>query len=171
VTVTDVVMMGRTASVGWFRRAGADDRRAVARCLEQVGLSALARRPIGELSGGQQQRMFIARALAQQAEIFLVDEPLAGLDQPSQNELFQLLEGLARNGTAVVMTLHDLGLAAEHFDRIALLNRRVIALGRPADVFTPDLLLEAFGATGRAVRGGSGVIMIQDHGCCGGSAS
>jgi ABC-type Mn2+/Zn2+ transport system ATPase subunit len=111
----------------------------------RVNALHLAHKQIGELSGGQQQRVFIARALAQEAELLLLDEPLAGLDLPSQEALFSVLESLRPDGVTVVMATHDLTLAAEQFDQIMLLNREMVAFGLPTAVLTPENLLTAYG--------------------------
>lgn len=145
VTVHDVVMMGRYGRLGWLRRPGAQDQRAVAHCLRQAGLSELAGRPIGDLSGGQQQRVFLARALAQQPHILLMDEPFTGVDVSTQETMLNLLDELRNERVTVMISTHDLGLAASRFDRVLLLNRRLIAFGTPDRVFTPQSLAEAFG--------------------------
>ncbi|MCD5408810.1 metal ABC transporter ATP-binding protein [Candidatus Bipolaricaulota bacterium] len=151
VTVLDVVLMGRVGRLGLFRRPGARDRALVREALEAVGLSDLAGRQIGELSGGQQQRMFIARALAQEAELVLLDEPLAGLDAPSQEAILKLLELLRARGVTLLLSLHDLDIAAQHFPLVLLLNRRVVAFGPPQEAFSPEKLVEAFGGKLRAL--------------------
>jgi manganese/iron transport system ATP-binding protein len=132
VSVADVVMMGRVGKLGLFRRPGRKDWDYVHESLAVVGMGDLAGRQIGELSGGQQQRVFIARALAQEAELMLMDEPLTGLDVPSQQDIFEVLAALRARGVTVMIATHDLNLAAERFDRVMLLNRRLLGLGRPA---------------------------------------
>lgn len=166
VTVRDVVQMGRTREIGMFRRARATDRAFVDQCLELVGLSELAGRQIGELSGGQQQRMFIARALAQEAALMLLDEPFAGLDNQTQHSLIHLLERLSERGVTLLVATHDLDLASAHFNRILLLNRRLIACGPPAEVFRADLLTATFGHHARTVRTSDGLLLVGDA-CCG----
>ena len=143
-TVHDVVMMGRYGRVGLFRRPGAADRAAVDRAMAQVELGDLAERQIGELSGGQQRRMLIARALAQEAELLLLDEPMAGLDPTTQHDLLSLFESLRNEGKTLVVATHDLSCVAACFDLALLLNRRVVALGPPSEVFQPDILNETF---------------------------
>ncbi len=145
VTVEDVVMMGRVGQIGLLRRPGKGDWAAVRAALDRVGASDLAHKRIGELSGGQQQRVFLARALAQQAELLLLDEPLNGLDIPTQEAIMGILDDLRRDGVTVLLATHDLDMAAERFDRIMLLNRRVIALGTAADALHADNLLRAYG--------------------------
>jgi len=148
VTAWDVVMMGRTAKIGLFRRPRPHDRQMVRHCLERVGAARLARKQIGELSGGQQQRIFIARSLAQEAELVMMDEPLNGLDGPSQEAILEILDGLSEEGVAVLVATHDMNLAAERFDQIMLLNCRIIAMGPPEQVLGADNLLLAYGVPG-----------------------
>ncbi|MFN3307862.1 MAG: metal ABC transporter ATP-binding protein [Anaerolineales bacterium] len=145
VTVRDVVMMGRVGKIGFFRRPSRKDWDMVKSALEAVGIQELENRPIYTLSGGQQQRMFLARALAQEAELILMDEPLSGLDLPAQEELLALIPTLQRRGAALLFALHDLSLARQHFPKILLLNRQVIALGDPQVVLQPRYLLRAYG--------------------------
>ncbi|MCL4263936.1 MAG: metal ABC transporter ATP-binding protein [Anaerolineae bacterium] len=145
VTATDVVMMGRAGQIGLLRRPSRQDKQIVQESLARVNALPLAHKQIGELSGGQQQRIFIARALAQEAELLLLDEPLTGLDTPSQEMIFTILESLRPDGVTVLMATHDLALAAEHFDQIMLLNQAVVAFGSPTVVLTPDNLLHAYG--------------------------
>jgi ABC-type Mn2+/Zn2+ transport system ATPase subunit len=144
LSALDVVLMGRVPSLGLLRRHGERDRRLAREALETVGMDHHARTRIRELSGGQQQRVFLARALAQEAEILLLDEPVSGVDAPSQHEIFDLLHRLQAAGKTIVVTTHDLSCVAERFDLALLLNRRVVALGRPEEVFTKELLNEAY---------------------------
>ncbi len=164
VTVEDVVMMGRVGQIGLLRRPGRADWAATRAALARVGASALARKQIGGLSGGQQQRVFLARALAQEAELVLLDEPLNGLDAPSQEAILALLDDLRRDGVTVLLATHDLDLAAERFDRIMLLNRRVIAFGPPAAVLQADTLLRAYGGH-LHVLDADGTAIIADPSC------
>ena len=143
-TVQDVVMMGRYGRIGLLRRPKATDRAAVASALAQVGLTALASRQIGELSGGQQRRMLIARALAQEADLLLLDEPMVGLDATTQHDLLALFEKLRNAGKTLLVATHDLSCVAACFDLAILLNRKLIAVGPPNEVFTPEILSEAF---------------------------
>ena len=165
VNVADVVMMGRSAKLGPFNWPKKHDWDFVQHALETVELANLARRQIGQLSGGQQQRMFIARALAQEAELMLMDEPIAGLDTPSQEALLDLLDKLRDDKVTVMVATHDLEQAARHFDRIMLLNHRIIALGNPGEVLHSDKLLQAYGGRLRPVDGQDGVLAIDDS-CC-----
>lgn len=165
VTVEDVVMMGRIAQIGFFRHPSKDDWRRVREALEMVGLNELARRPIEALSGGQQQRMFLARALAQEAELILMDEPLNGLDTPSQEGILTLIGALhARNVTIMVAT-HDLDQAARYFDKVMLLNRRLLGFGAAQDVLQPEQLLQAYGGRLRLNREKGEIIAVGDT-CC-----
>ncbi|MCP4358901.1 MAG: metal ABC transporter ATP-binding protein [Chloroflexi bacterium] len=145
VTVEDVVMMGRVGQIGLFRQPGRRDKEIVQVSLARVKAYHLSKKQIGELSSGQQQRVFVARALAQEAEILLLDEPLNGLDLPSQEAMFDILDSLRPDGVTVIVATHDLNLAAARFDRILLLNERVVAFGKPTAVLTPDSLLQAYG--------------------------
>ena len=137
VTVTDVVLMGTYARLGWFRRPGRRERELAAECLDRVGLADFAGRQIGRLSGGQQQRVFLARALAQEADIYLFDEPMAGVDVRSQERIFAVLAELRDAGRLVIVVHHDLRTAAEWFDRVALVDMRLVAAGPTAEVLTP----------------------------------
>ena len=145
VSVADVVMMGRSAKLGPLNWPHKGDWEHVQRALETVELSDLAARQIGQLSGGQQQRMFIARALAQEAELMLMDEPLSGLDTPAQEGLLNLLDTLRDQKVTIMVATHDLDQAARHFDRIMLLNHRMIAFDLPQNVLQTDTLLQAYG--------------------------
>ena len=167
LTVTDVVLMGRVGRVGPLRLPRVADLEHVRQSLESVGLAELADRQIGELSGGQQQRMFIARALAQEAQLMLMDEPLTGLDLPAQEEILRILGSLGERGVAVILATHDLGLAGERFERMILLNRRIVGIGRPAEVLTPAKLQEAYGSQLRLVQTPEGLLVLSDT-CCGG---
>ncbi len=162
VNVADVVMMGRSAKLGMLNWPHKKDWEYVRRALEIVELSDLAERQIGQLSGGQQQRMFIARALAQEAELMLMDEPLSGLDAPSQESLLNLLDALQNQNVTVMVATHDLDQAARHFDRIMLLNHRIIAFDVPQNVLHTEHLLRAYG--GRLKIDPGGTMLVDD--CC-----
>src|SRR5579885_104584 len=144
VTVRDVVVMGRYARLGLGRRPGAADWAAVDRCLAQVGMADLAGRRIGELSGGQRQRVFLARALAQEASLLLLDEPVSGVDTLSQQAVLALLGRLAAAGTTILVATHDLASVSERFNHVICLNRRVIAQGPPDETLTESVLNETF---------------------------
>jgi ABC-type Mn2+/Zn2+ transport system ATPase subunit len=144
VSVSEVVLMGRYGKIGLVRRPGKADREIAAAALERVRLADRARRLIGELSGGEQRRALIARALAQEADLLLLDEPLAGLDATAQHDLLELFQELRHEGKTLFVATHDLSCVAEDFDHAVLLNRGVVAFGRPADVFTEAHLNAAF---------------------------
>jgi ABC-type Mn2+/Zn2+ transport system ATPase subunit len=165
VNVGDVVMMGRIGKLGPLRWPKARDWAYVRQCLEVVGMTELADRQIDELSGGQQQRMFIARALAQEAELMLMDEPLTGLDVTSQEDTFRILDTLRQRRVTVLVATHDLKQAADRFDRIMLLNRRIVGLGTADQVFTPQRLAAAYGDHLRLVQTGDGLMVLEDT-CC-----
>ncbi len=166
ITVADVVMMGRLRKRGLLRRATREDHEKVRAALAMVGMERLAHRQIGELSGGQQQRMFIARALAQEAALMLMDEPLTGLDIPSQEQILRILEQLRGQAVTILLSTHNLGHAADRFDRLLLLRRRLIAFGRAEEVLRPDLLLEAYGGHVRVVPMENRLLTVADT-CCG----
>lgn len=166
VTVEDVVMMGRVGQIGLFRRPKKQDWAYVHTGLERVGAVDLAKKQIGELSGGQQQRIFIARALAQEAELLLLDEPLTGLDVPSREAIFAILDSLRPDGVTVLVATHDLNLAAERFDRVMLLNQQIIEFGTPTAVLQAENLVQAYGGHLHMV-GDSRNTVILAEGCCG----
>jgi ABC-type Mn2+/Zn2+ transport system ATPase subunit len=161
VTVADVVTMGRFGRLGPLRRPRREDHLAVQQSLERVGLEGLAGRQIGELSGGQQQRMLVARALAQEPDVLLLDEPMVGLDATSQHELLTLFEELREQGKTLLIATHDLTCVAECFDAALLLNRRVVAYGPPAEIFTEELLNEAYGSHMMLLPIGEGVYGVH----------
>ncbi len=163
VSVADVVMMGRIAKLGWLGWPKKRDWDFVHTALETVGMANLSKRQIGQLSGGQQQRMFIARALAQEAELMLMDEPLTGLDTPSQEGLLALLGDLQQRRVTVMVATHDLEQAARYFDRILLLNHSLIAFGSASDVLKPETLLQAYGGKLSMVNGKT---MAVTDTCC-----
>jgi manganese/zinc/iron transport system ATP- binding protein len=145
VSVSDVVLMGTYGRLGWFRRPGARERECARACLARVGLEDYAGRQIGQLSGGQQQRTFLARALAQQADLYFMDEPLAGVDAATERVIIALLKELRDQGKLVVVVHHDLRTVPQYFDHVVLLNMRVVASGPTAAVFTPENLRKTYG--------------------------
>jgi len=165
VSVADVVMMGRVGQLGLFRNPKSKDWDLVHQALKVVRMDQFTKRQISQLSGGQQQRMFIARALAQQAELMLMDEPLTGLDVNSQEEVFGILDELQSQAVTVMISLHDLKIAAQRFDRVLLLNRRMIGIGTPQEVLTPDNLLAAYGGHLHLVPTENGMLALGDT-CC-----
>ncbi|PZF84850.1 anchored repeat-type ABC transporter ATP-binding subunit [Jiangella anatolica] len=147
ISVENAVMTGRSGLLGLFRRPGVADWRAVGESIERVGMGELARRPVGELSGGQRQRVLVARALALQPRVLLLDEPFTGLDLPTQELLTGLFLELAREGRAVLMTTHDLVGALDTCTRIALLNRTIVADAPPSELLDPEPWMRAFGVS------------------------
>ncbi len=145
VSVRDVVAMGRYGKLGARRRLGAADREAIDAALERVELTDLADRQIGALSGGQRKRAFVARGLAQGAELLLLDEPFAGVDKRSEATITALLRGLAQEGRTILVSTHDLIAVPELCDRIALINRHIVAQGTAHEVLRPEPLAAAFG--------------------------
>jgi manganese/iron transport system ATP-binding protein len=146
ITVWNVVMMGRTRQLGWFRRPSPRTKAIVREALERVNLLDLARRRIGELSGGQQQRVFLARALVQQADLLLFDEPFTGIDKKTEAIILGIFDQLRQQGKILLVGNHDWGDAIHHLDRLLLLNQRLIADGTPQQVMTSDNLQLAYGA-------------------------
>jgi ABC-type Mn2+/Zn2+ transport system ATPase subunit len=145
VTVEDVVMMGRFPRLGPIRRPGPDDRRAVREALAQVGMATHLRTQIGRLSGGQRRRVFLARALAAEPDVFLLDEPVTGIDPATQELLMDLLEAEADRGKTIVATTHDLATAAQRFEQVLAVNRTVVAYGPARILRDADVLAAAYG--------------------------
>ncbi len=145
VTVWDVVMMGRVRKTGWFRRFSGVSRRKAIAALEQVEMREYKNRPIGQLSGGQQQRVFLARSLAQEAEVFFFDEPFVGVDQKTENIIFNIFHQLADEGKIVLVVNHDLGESITNFDELILLNKELIAAGQRKQVLKEENLSRAYG--------------------------
>jgi manganese/zinc/iron transport system ATP- binding protein len=144
-SVLDVVQMGLYGRLGWFRRPGRRERQKAMECLEKVGIAHLAGRQIGHLSGGQQQRVFLARALAQDARLYLMDEPFVGVDYKTEQAIVALLRELKAAGSTVIVVHHDLGTVAEYFDRVVLLNGHLVAEGPVEEVFTRENVADAYG--------------------------
>jgi ABC-type Mn2+/Zn2+ transport system ATPase subunit len=162
VTVSDVVMMGRYGERGWLQPTSRRDREIVQRSLSQMGMADLASHSISELSGGQQQRVFLARALAQEPHILLMDEAFTGVDMTTQEATLKLLDDLRAGQVTAMISTHDLNLAASRFDHILLLNRRLISFGTPDQVLTQENLSQAFGPQLMVLPDGT---MIVDQ-CC-----
>ena len=144
-SVRDVVEMGRYRKNNLFKRLSAQDQNLVSEALERVGLLEFSQRQISQLSGGQQQRVFIARALAQQADLYLMDEPFVGVDAATEEALLKLLSEMKAQGKTVIIVHHDLQTAYEYFNWTVLLNTRLVAAGPQEKVFTKELLQEAYG--------------------------
>jgi manganese/iron transport system ATP-binding protein len=145
VLVEDVVMMGRYGHMNWIRRASTRDHNLVASALERVGMIDFRKRQIGELSGGQKKRVFLARALAQEGQVILLDEPFTGVDVTTEDQIVQLLKDLRDEGRVMLVSTHNLGSVTEYCDRTVVINRRVLAAGPTKDVFTQANLEAAFG--------------------------
>jgi manganese/zinc/iron transport system ATP- binding protein len=145
VTVLDVVLMGRYGHLGWFGRIRKEDRTKANECLEQVNMLAYADRPIGNLSGGQQQRVFLARALAQESAVYLMDEPFAGVDAVTEKTMISILQEMKNAGKTLMVVHHDLASAREYFDQLLLLNMRKVAYGPVQEVYTHELLQKTYG--------------------------
>ncbi|MGV3663573.1 MAG: metal ABC transporter ATP-binding protein [Prosthecobacter sp.] len=145
VNVMDVVMMGRYGRLGWLKRPSKEDRRIAEESLDKVGMLPFRNRQIANLSGGQQQRVFLARALAQQSDLYLMDEPFAGVDATTERAIIALLRDLKEQGKTIIVVHHDLTTAREYFDHILLLNMRLVAFGKTEDTFTVDLLQKTYG--------------------------
>jgi manganese/zinc/iron transport system ATP- binding protein len=145
VSALDVVAMGRYRRIGWFRRVGKADRAAAMDSLHQVGLADLAHRQISQLSGGQQQRVFLARALAQDARLYLMDEPFAAVDAATERAIVDILRKLRADGRTCLVVHHDLHTVREYFDHVLLLNMRIVTAGPTDTVFTDDNLRHTYG--------------------------
>jgi manganese/zinc/iron transport system ATP- binding protein len=159
ISAREVVTMGTYGSLGWFRRPGSAQRRIADESLAAVGMAEYGDRQIGQLSGGQQQRIFLARALAQRAEVYFMDEPLASVDAATAQAVFEVLRRLRDEGKTVVVVHHDLRTVAEYFDEVLLLNTRLVAAGPTEEVFTAENLRRTYGSrlnvlesTGEALR-------------------
>ncbi|CAN5135273.1 metal ABC transporter ATP-binding protein [soil metagenome] len=144
-TTLDVVQMGMYGKLGWIRRPGKRERDVALECLEKVGMASYANRQISQLSGGQQQRVFLARALAQDAQIYFMDEPFAGVDATTERAIVDIMRELRESGKTLVVVHHNLETVPEYFDWVILLNVRVIASGPVAEVFTREAIQKAYG--------------------------
>jgi ABC-type Mn2+/Zn2+ transport system ATPase subunit len=162
VTVGDVVMMGRFDHQGWFKGASKTDKMVVEKSLAQMGIADFSTRSISDLSGGQQQRVFLARALAQEPHILLMDEPFSGVDAPTQEATLKLLDDLRNTQVTVLISTHDLNLAATRFDFMLLLNHRLIVFGKPDEVMKKENLAKAFGPQLMIMP--DGAVLVDD--CC-----
>jgi manganese/zinc/iron transport system ATP- binding protein len=145
VNVMDVVLMGRYGRRGWLRRVTKEDQKIAEESLDKVGMLPFRNRQIANLSGGQQQRVFLARALAQQSDLYLMDEPFAGVDATTERAIVTLLQDLQSQGKTILVVHHDLTTAKEYFDHLLLLNMRLVAFGKTEDVFTVEQLQKTYG--------------------------
>ena len=161
VTALQVVVMGRYRRVGWLRRPGAVDREVAQRALDEVGMLSRAHDRFGLLSGGQRQRVLLARAIAQEAELLLLDEPFNGVDGTTTDVLLRVLAELRDEGVAVVMATHDLSVAHLACGRACLLNRRQLAFGPIEEALTPELLRETYGGSAVVLAGGSTIVTVN----------
>lgn len=148
-SVFDLVMMGTYGRLRWFQRPGQRERQQTREALRQVHMEEYADRQIGELSGGQQQRVFLARAFVQQASIYLMDEPFAGVDAKTENMLVEILHRLRDDGNTIVLVHHDLTTVSDYFDHVVLLNRKLVACGETSTAFTSDNIERAYGVAGK----------------------
>jgi ABC-type Mn2+/Zn2+ transport system ATPase subunit len=163
VNVWTVAMMGRYPRLGPLRQPGHADRDAVAEALERVGMADRARNPIGALSGGQRRRAFLARAIAAEADLYLLDEPVTGVDIPTQEAIMELLGAEAQRGKAVVATTHDLGAAVRHFRSVVAVNRCIVASGPASLISNPDVLSRTYGGHLLVLGEGLGVLDDSHH--------
>jgi manganese/iron transport system ATP-binding protein len=161
VTVKDVVLMGRFGKGSWLRILGKKDHDVATRSMDAMGITGLENKSIADLSGGQQQRVFLARALAQEPHIILLDEPLNGIDTPTQEKVFETLDLLKRESVTTIVAIHDLNLAMAKFDLVALLNRKLIAFGPPREVLRRETIRQAYGS--QAMDLGETIVVDQ---CC-----
>jgi cobalamin transport system ATP-binding protein len=161
LTVAEYVLLGRTPHLGYLATEGRGDRAAAARALERLDLLPFAERGLGSLSGGELQRAVLARALAQEAPVLLLDEPTTSLDLGRQQQVLDLVDSLRGDGLTVVSTMHDLTLAGQYADRLVLLDRgTVVAEGEPQDVLSPANLAAYYGASVRVVNGDDGTFVL-----------
>ncbi|WP_275094489.1 metal ABC transporter ATP-binding protein [Paenibacillus sp. CFBP13512] len=155
----DVVLMGTYGRLGWFRRPGKHEHETAMECLRKVGMADYAQRQISQLSGGQQQRIFLARALAQQAQLYLMDEPFAGVDATTEKAIISLLEQLKAEGKTVLVVHHDLSTVEAYFDDVLLLNRTLIGAGAVKDIFNADMLQQTYGGKMAVLQGKEGIVL------------
>lgn len=166
VTVRDVVMLGLTRQIGWLRWPNRRHWQQVEHALERVGLSEFAHRQVGELSGGQRRRVFIARALAQNARLLILDEPFSGVDVHAQTGLMDVLTALNTEGLTILLSTHDLNLAFSHFDRVLALRRSIIAFDKPDRVYQPEILTRMYGGRLTIMEKDHQVsVYVDEHGC------
>lgn len=151
-TVFDVTLMGRYSNLGWVRRPGRKDKQLALEALRIMGMEKFKNRQISELSGGQRQRVFLARAIAEQAEIYILDEPLAGVDKASENMIMSCLKGFCKEGKTVLVVHHDLNTVKEYFSHVILLNRVKIVDGPTEEIFTRENIARTYGE-GKILRG------------------
>lgn len=161
-TVRDVVMMGRLRKIGWFHHPGRRDRAAVEAALSRVGMADKAKRGVVDLSGGERQRVFIARALAQEADVLLLDEPFSAVDATAEREILDVLDRLREQQVTILIATHDLNLASTRFDRILLIRRHLVAYGTAREVFTAENFARAYGKQVGVFQDGA-FFVIDEH--------
>jgi zinc transport system ATP-binding protein len=164
VTAREVVMMARYAAIGPGRFPGRADREAVREALARVEALDFQRQPIGKLSGGQRQRVFLARALVNRPELLILDEPTTAMDVESEDKFYETLQTLHRQGTTVLIVSHDIGVVSRYVDRVACLNHRLVAHGRPDAVMSEEVLQEMYGCNSVFLsHGGSPHMVVHRH--------
>ena len=164
-SVFDVVMMGRCRHIGWFRWPSKDDRDIVRDILEHLSLDHLTDRQISQLSGGQRQRVFIARAMAQDTRLMVLDEPFSGVDQTAEQEIIESLDILTNHGITLLLSTHHMENAALHFDKVLILRQRLLAFGPPDEALTTANLRDAFGSALPVMTHGEDLLMFSvDYG-------
>ncbi|MBL8132825.1 MAG: metal ABC transporter ATP-binding protein [Anaerolineae bacterium] len=161
-TVRDVVMMGRLRKIGWFHHPGRRDRAAVEAALSRVGMADKGKRAVVDLSGGERQRVFIARALAQEADVLLLDEPFSAVDATAEREILDVLDRLREQQVTILIATHDLNLASTRFDRVMLIRRHLIAYGSAREVFTAENFARAYGKQVGVFQDGA-FFVIDEH--------
>lgn len=152
ITVLDLVLMGTYGRLRWFQRPGKREKEAAMECLKQVEMEDFCDRQIGQLSGGQQQRVFLARAFVQQASVYLLDEPFAGVDAKTEQMIIEILQQLREAGNTITMVHHDLTTVQSYFDHVILLNKQLVASGPTGDTFTQENLQETYGIESDLLR-------------------
>ena len=144
-TVLDVVLMGRYGYLGWFKRPSKKDKELALSMIEKMGMSDYVNRQIRQLSGGQQQRVFLARALVQEADIYLMDEPFKGVDKTTEHAIISLLQEMKARGKTVIVVHHDLNTVPQYFDWVTMVNKQTVAYGPVADTFTDEAIERTYG--------------------------
>ncbi|EPD31990.1 anchored repeat-type ABC transporter ATP-binding subunit [Propionimicrobium lymphophilum] len=166
ISVSNAVLSARSRQIGWFRMAKKHDYRAVKIALEKVKMSDLADRPVGELSGGQRQRVLLARALATYPKLLILDEPFTGIDMPTQEMLTEMFEELRAEGMTILMATHDLAQAMETSDKVALVNKTVVAYGTPDEVRNATVWSRTFGVSPTStILRNAGVLVSEAIAC------
>ena len=144
-TVLDVVLMGRYGDLGWFKRPSKKDKELALSMIEKMGMSDYVNRQIRQLSGGQQQRVFLARALVQEADIYLMDEPFKGVDKTTEHAIISLLQEMKARGKTVIVVHHDLNTVPQYFDWVTMVNKQTVAYGPVAETFTEEAIERTYG--------------------------